>query len=266
MKMLSMSLLTVFLSSSACAEVVRVAVASNFRGPMVEIAKRFESESPHELVISYGASGKLFAQIVNGAPFDVFLSADKIKPQRLIDLNLAESNSRITYAFGRLVLWSPLSSDRSFRDMLRETDGRIAMANPRLAPYGQAARETLATLSLTEQTRGRWVLGENIAQTFHFVHSGNAQMGFVAKSQLKDAEGLRGTTWAVEPNLHSPIAQDAVVLGPAAESVAARSFIQLLHSEPILELIRRHGYATTIPEPGMGSDQSQTHLEALDIE
>ncbi|MEM7363282.1 MAG: molybdate ABC transporter substrate-binding protein [Pseudomonadota bacterium] len=186
MRTISFLILAILLSCSTNADVVRVAVASNFRNPMIDIARQFESNGEHTLVVSYGASGKLFAQIINGAPFDVFLSADQEKPQRLIDRRLAIADTRMTYAYGQLILWSAQSSEQSLRDFLVTSEGRIAMANPRLAPYGQAALETLRTLSLIEQTQDRWVMGENIAQTFHFVHSGNATAGFIERERERE--------------------------------------------------------------------------------
>ena len=230
------------LLQSTRADVVKIAVASNFRGAMTEIAHVFENDSTHQLLITYGASGKLYAQIVNGAPFDVFLSADQIKPQRLIESSLAQADSRVTYAYGRLVLWSRQKTNRPIREALLTADGRIAIANPRLAPYGVASMETLNALSVADETRARWVLGENIAQTFHFVHSGNAALGFVANSQLNDVAQMNGTTWRVAPYLHAPIAQDAVLLTRASKSKAARAFIEALQTRKIRKVIEQHGY------------------------
>ena len=235
----------IFASSTTRADEVRIAVASNFRSPMVEIARVFEAESEHKIVVSYGASGKLFAQIINGAPIDVFLSADQVKPQKLIERKLAIADSQTTYGYGALVLWSYQISTLPLQDILVESKGRIAMANPRLAPYGQAALETLRALSMIKTTQHRWVLGENIAQTFHFVHSGNATIGFIARSQLRDASKMSGTTWAVPPELHTPIAQDAVILTRAEHLIAARSFIQFLGAARVANIIEEHGYETT---------------------
>jgi len=234
------------LSSGLRGEEVLVAVAANFAAPMTELAQRFERQSGHELQLSFGASGRFFAQISNGAPYQVFLSADQDKPRRLVDSGLALADSRFTYALGALVLWSADAElDLSGPEVLRgSTYERLALANPRLAPYGQAAVEVLESLGLAEPSRSRWVMGENVAQTYQFVASGNASLGFVALSQVSAGGNLaRGSGWLVPTHLHTPIRQDAVLLTRAADCAACRQFLDFLRTPEAAEVIRDFGYA-----------------------
>lgn len=232
---------------TASADEVLVAVASNFSAPMAELAEQFTARSGHEVVIAYGASGRFFAQISNGAPYQVFLSADDEKPEQLVEQGLAEASSRFTYALGRLALWS---NDPDLRitgpGILGQSNGRLALASPRLAPYGRAALETLDSLDLREATRSRWVQGENIAQTFQFVQTGNAQLGFVARSQLiEQING--GNAWLVPVESHSPIRQDAVLLSRARQCEACIALINYLQSAEAQNIIAAYGYDQQSP-------------------
>lgn len=251
-------------STSSKAEEVLVATASNFSGPMGALVEEFEARSGHSLQVSYGSSGRFFAQISNGAPFQLFLSADQDKPARLEAVGLVVPGSRFTYAVGSLVLWSATEHDpahvpeqqtehdpepqpQQLAARLSQGDySHLALANPRLAPYGHAAQEVLASLGLTAATRSKWVQGENIAQTYQFVSSGNADLGFVALSQvsqaMSDGKIVSGRVWRVPADLHSPIRQDAVLLLSGQDCKACREFMQYLQSAEAQQLIRSFGY------------------------
>lgn len=224
---------------------VTAAVAANFTRPMQAIAERFEAETGHQLRLSFGSSGQLFAQIQNGAPFDVFLSADQTKPQALIDSGDALADSRFTYAVGALALWS--STPDRFSDgeaLLRSGDfNRLAIANPRLAPYGVAAVEVLHRLGLNEQLADQIIQGQNIAQTHQFVATGNADLGLVALSQLiENGRAASGSAWIIPANYYRPIRQDAVLLNRAHDNAAARALLDFLRSDTTQELIESYGY------------------------
>ena len=223
---------------SSQANEVRVAVASNFASTLRALAPYFKHAYGHDLVISSASSGKLFAQIQHGAPFDVFLSADSDKPARLAAVHNAKP---FTYAIGRLVLWcpspckSPLTSLQSFEF------SKLAIANPRLAPYGLAAEQTLQRLTLKQATQPHWVMGENISQTYRFIESGNAPLGFIARAQV---QGELNTTqhWLVPDTYHLPIQQDGILLSRAADNLAAQDFIRFIQSATAQGIIRQHGY------------------------
>jgi molybdate transport system substrate-binding protein len=230
---------------SALAAQVQVAVASNFTAPMQEIAARFERDTGHQARLAFGASGKFYAQIRNGAPFEVLLSADDTTPERLEQEGAAVHGSRFTYAVGRLVLWSPIAGwVEDGPAQLKAGDFRhLAVANPKTAPYGAAALATLEQLGLAETLRGRLVQGENIAQTYQFVASGNAQLGFVALSQVaKDGEITTGSGWIVPTDYHAPIRQDAVLLSKGKDNPAAKALMVYLAQPQIRELIQSYGY------------------------
>jgi molybdate transport system substrate-binding protein len=237
--------LALMLFAAACAaEEAQIAVAANFAAPAKQLAERFAHRSGHKLSLSAGSTGKFYAQIVNGAPFDVFLSADEETPRRLEREKLAVPGSGFTYAIGRLVLWSPRDGlvDAKGEVLQRGTFKRLAIANPRLAPYGAAAQQTMEKLGVWTALQGRLVQGENIAQTFQFVASGNAELGFVAWSQIVEDDGSRGSRWLVPQELYSPIRQDAVLLARAARNAAAREFLAFLREPAARERIRRFGY------------------------
>jgi molybdate transport system substrate-binding protein len=232
-------------ATPALAGSVTVAVASNFTRTAEDIAARFTKQSGHTVSFSAGSSGKLYAQVGNGAPFDVFLSADAERPERLEQDGLAVAGSRFTYALGRLVLWS---NDPALKDCKAAlAAGRfrhLSIANPKTAPYGVAALAVLARLGVpAESLGGRLVQGENIAQTLQFVASGGAQLGFVALSQLRGASAPVGSCrWEVPADLHAPLLQQAVLLRRAGGNAAAAEFLRFLRADTARELIRRDGY------------------------
>lgn len=227
-----------------------VAVAANFTSTAQTLAELFESRSGHRLVIATGSTGQLYAQIRQGAPFDVLLAADQLRPARLFAEKQAAAEP-FTYATGQLALWSPdperISGDGA-AFLAADGDGRIALANPKLAPYGLAARESLEAMGLWNGYRDRIVMGQNIAQTFQITASGGVSAGFVALSQLRDApEELKGSHWMVPPELHAPIRQDAVLLLRGKDNEAAKSFLAFLTEPGACAAIRAAGYA-----PGEG--------------
>jgi len=238
------------LSFSVQAEQVTAAIAANFAGTMKQLKPLFEQQSGHRLVTSFASSGTLFAQIHNGAPFDVFLSADKQRPRQLIKEGLAVADSSFIYATGKLVLWSsqPTLIDPE-GNVLRtghwQQQGirHIAIANPKTAPYGRAAMQTLKTMQLADATKPYRVTGQNIAQTFQFVASGNAQLGFIAQAQLLALpESERGSHWPVPKKMHEPIQQMAVMLHRGRDNKAAEAFLHFLQSPPAKKVIRARGY------------------------
>jgi molybdate transport system substrate-binding protein len=235
------------MTCNAGADPITVAVASNFNPAMQDIAARFESESGHSVRVSSASTGKLYAQITHGAPFDVLLAADAERPRLLEASGHGVAGSRFTYAIGRLVLWSrdPALSGADCRRQLENLgQKRVAIANPDTAPYGTAAKETLIKLDLWERVRPQLVTGENIAQTLHFVSSGNASLGFIAATQSLDARLPEATcTWPVPPELHRPIEQQAIVLQRAAENSVAADFMEFLRGPTGREIIAQHGYA-----------------------
>ena len=234
--------------SVALAGETRVAVATNFLSTFEAIAERFEHETGHQILVSSGSSGKLYVQIQHGAPFDLFLSADAQRPERLEQEGLAVSGSRFTYAVGRLTLWSvdPLVIHGDGKTMLRKgTFQFLAIANPKTAPYGQAAVQTLKALKLWEHMEGRLVRGENIGQTFQFVFTENAQLGFVALSQVLDPKLKSvGARWDVPTHLYTPLTQQAVLLKRGRENSAAKSFMDYMKGKTARDIIEGFGYGT----------------------
>ena len=224
---------------------VQVAVAANFSAPMHKIAAAFEKDTGHKAVLSFGATGKFYAQIRNGAPFAVLLAADDETPARLLKDGLAVPGSVFTYATGQLALWSsrPDLVDDQGKILRAPLPGKLAMADPRLAPYGAAALQTLNRLGLFEKVRGQLVVGENIGQTFQFVRTGNAALGWVALSQIMDEGRIAsGSAWVVPAQLYEPIRQDAVLLLPGQDSAAAKALLQYLRQDVARQIIRTHGY------------------------
>jgi molybdate transport system substrate-binding protein len=236
------AILTLLASAPAAADRIRVAVASNFAGAAQEIADRFESREGHEVVLSFGSTGMHYAQITHGAPFDAFLAADAWRPELLERDGLALPGSRFTYARGQLVLWSATAGlvDPEGRVLERGDFRRLAIANPELAPYGRSAREVLTALGLWDGLVDRLVRAENVGQAFQFVASGNAELGFVAYSQILQLAGsIGGSLWRVPEDLHSPIEQQAVLL---SGSDPARAFLSFLRGDEALEIIGEAGY------------------------
>ncbi|WP_420403954.1 molybdate ABC transporter substrate-binding protein [Nisaea sp.] len=224
-----------------------IAVAANFTSTAQELAAAFERRSGHDLVIATGSTGQLYAQIRQGAPFDVLLAADRERPALLFAEQQAAAEP-FTYATGQLVLWSP-DPQRIPQDgaafLAAERKGRIALANPKLAPYGLAARESLVALGLWESYSGRIVMGQNIAQTFQITATGGVQAGLVALSQLQDAPAdLKGSHWVVPSEMHTPIRQDAVLLLRGRNNPAARAFLAFLTAPEGCAAIRAAGYMT----------------------
>ena len=231
--------------SPAFADEVQVAVAANFTAPMKLIAAAFEKDTGHKAVLTFGATGKFYAQITNGAPFDVFLAADDETPARLEKEGAAVNASRFTYATGQLVLWSaqPGAVD-AHGEVLRTGDfKKLAIAAPKLAPYGAAALETITKLGLRSRLEPRIVTGESIGQAFSFVATGNAELGFVALSQVYENDQIKnGSAWVVPEALHRPLRQDAVLLGKGVGNKAAVMLLAFLKTENAKAVIRAFGY------------------------
>lgn len=245
MKRIASFVLALAFGTIAQAADVQVAVAANFTAPMQRIAAAFERDTGHKAVLAFGATGKFYTQIRNGAPFEVLLAADDETPARLEQEGMAAPGTRFTYAIGRLVLWSARNGMVDARgDVLKSSAVRhIAIANPKTAPYGRAAVEVLDRLGLHAAVRGKLVQGENIAQTHQFAATGNAQLGFVALSQVvKDGRIATGSGWIVPAALHGPIRQDAVVLAKGRANPAARALADYLKSDKAKAIIQSFGY------------------------
>lgn len=224
---------------------VSVAVASNFTAPMKAIAQAFERDTGHRAILSFGATGQFYAQIKNGAPFAVLLAADDETPARLEREGVAVPGTRFTYATGKIVLWSKKADLVDTNGEILKTGkfDKLALANPKLAPYGAAAMQVLEKLNLTKQLGPKLVEASNIGQTFQFVSSGNAALGFVALSQVFENGKLKeGSGWVVPSNLYSPIKQDAVLLTPGKANVAAQALLQYLRSDKAKAIIVSFGY------------------------
>ncbi|MFP8968292.1 molybdate ABC transporter substrate-binding protein [Pokkaliibacter sp. CJK22405] len=230
------------MASVAHADTATVAVAANFTGTMEKLEKSFETSSGHELKVSYGSTGKLYAQISNGAPFDIFLAADQARPHKAVEAGLAVADSEFTYAQGVLALWStePLSSD-DLATVLSGDYQHLAIGNPVTAPYGLAATQTLQSLKLWDSLKDKLVQGDNISQTYQFVATGNAELGFVALSQVKDGEQA-GASLTVPGQYYQPIRQDAVMLKQGADNAAAQAFYAYLKSPEARQVIEASGY------------------------
>lgn len=238
-------LLATLAHGAALAAEAQVAVAANFAEPIKAIAAVLEKTTGHTLKVSTGASGAFYTQIRNGAPFDVFLSADDERPALLEKDGLAQPGTRFTYATGKLVLWSVKVGRVDDKGaVLKAPDlGKVAYANPKTAPYGAAAVQVMQRLGLNAALAPRLVQGESIGQVFAFAKTGNADVGFVALSQVLEGGRLReGSVWRVPQALHDPIRQDAVLLKKGASNEAAQALIKLLQSPNIKGLIRSYGY------------------------
>lgn len=238
------SFATVTFSTMASAEQTNIAVASNFTHTMKALIGEFEKISEHQIKASYGSSGKIYAQIKHGAPFQLFFSADQSKPLALYNEGLT-TGKPFTYAFGALALWS---SNTAFKNLeLQKLQSgefnKLSLANPKLAPYGIAAMEVLESLELLEPTRQKWVQGENIAQTYQFVGTGNADLGLVALSQVINNQAINPSDfWPVPAKLYQPIRQDAVLLKRGKNNAAAKAFLQFISTKKSEEIIKSYGY------------------------
>ncbi|MCB1768589.1 MAG: molybdate ABC transporter substrate-binding protein [Candidatus Competibacteraceae bacterium] len=225
---------------------VPVAVAANFTAPMQKIAAEFEKDTGHKALLSFGATGKLYAQIKNGAPFQVFLAADDKTPAKLEIEGDTVPGSRFTYAIGTLVLWSvkpDLVDDQG--DVLKKGKFQhLAITNPKTAPYGVAAVATLTKLGLFDTLQSKLVTGENVSQTYQFIFTGNAELGFIALSQvIVDGQMTGGSAWIVPADLHEPIHQDAVILAKGQDQPAAQALVDYLKGEKAKAIIKSYGYA-----------------------
>lgn len=228
------------LSASVSADEVKVAVAANFTAAMKEIAAAFEATTGHKALISYGATGAFYAQIENGAPFEVFLAADQERPKLLADAGKA--SGRFTYAVGKLALWSadPDLVDRQGKVLEEDQFEKLALANPKTAPYGAAAVEVMQSLGLYEKLRPKLVQGNDISQAYQFVATKNAELGFVALSQVVLDNG--GSTWIVPEKRYTPIRQDAVLLASGEANPAATALMDYLKGDEARAVIEKYGY------------------------
>ena len=233
------------LSAAAQAEVVQIAVAANFTAPARALAEIFARTTGHEAKLSFGATGAFYTQIKNGAPFDILLAADDERPIRLEKEGDTVPGSRFTYTIGQLVLWSakPGFVDGEGAVLKGGNFNKIAIANPKLAPYGAAAVETMDKLGLAAALTPKLVTGESIGQTYNFIATGNAELGFVALAQVLDGGKMKsGSMWVVPAKYHAPIIQDAVILKRAAANPAAKAWMALMRSPNTQDFIRSYGY------------------------
>lgn len=239
------SLLAVFAVGAVQADEVQVAVAANFTAPVQAIAADFEKDTGHKLVAAYGATGQFYTQIKNGAPFEVFLSADDTTPEKLEKEGDTVKGSRFTYAIGTLALWSAKEGyvDAKGEVLKKNEYQHLSLANPKAAPYGLAATQVLEKLKLTEATKARIVEGQNITQAYQFVSTGNAELGFVALSQIyKDGKVSSGSAWIVPADMHDPIKQDAVILNKGKDNAAAKALVEYLKGPKAAAVIKSYGY------------------------
>ena len=237
------ALLTVSVISKA--DTTLVAVAANFTKPMTNIAEAFEKTTGHSAKLSFGSSGKFVAQIENGAPFEVFLSADDKAPAKLEQSGFAVANSHFTYAIGKLVLWSATANLVDAQGEILSKGGfkHLALADPKLAPYGAAALEVLKSKNLLTKLQPLFVQGENIAQTYQFVSTGNAELGFVALSQVIDNGKISsGSAWQIPENLYTPLRQEAVLLKKGEDNPAASALMQFLKLPEAKAIVSKYGY------------------------
>lgn len=250
MKKALICLLTATVATLTHADEVQVAVAANFTGPMQVIAPLFERDTGHKAVLSYGATGKFYAQVVNGAPFEVLLAADDETPARLVREGHGIAGSAFTYAIGTLVLWSANPDLVDARGEILKKGGfrHLAIANPKTAPYGAAALQAMGKLGVAESLKPLFVQGENISQTQQFVATGAAELGFIAYSQvIKNGRIGTGSGWIVPGQLHDPIRQDAVILAKGRDKAAALALMAYLKGDKAKGVIRSFGYE--LPQP-----------------
>jgi molybdate transport system substrate-binding protein len=238
----TLGLASLFASQQAFAGSVNIAVAANFTEPAKEIATLFKAKTGHDAVLSFGASGQFYTQIKESAPFGIMLSADDERPKKLVDDGLGVASSRFTYAIGKLVLWSKDANTVNGEESLKANAfNKLSIANPTAAPYGAAAVETLKALKLYDTLQPKIVMGNSIGQAFQFIDTGNAELGFVALSQLMPNAG--GSRWMVPQNLYTEIRQDAVLLKSAENNDAAKAFLTFLRGPEARAVIEKFGYA-----------------------
>lgn len=234
-------------TGQALADEVRIAVAANFTDAMKQITPLFEKETGYRTIVSFGSTGKLYAQIANGAPYDLYLAADTARPMLAQSQGYAVPDSHFVYAVGKLALWS--AHGALFDDAMAFLESKhfdhLALANPKTAPYGVAARQVMEHLGVWEDLSPKLVRGDSIAQTFQFVATENAEVGFVALSQVKAWKGERGIAWQIPQHLYAPIEQGAVLLKRGKSNPASVAFIAFLKSEAARKIIERLGYGTT---------------------
>ena len=238
--------LTAAIAGFAHADEVQVAVAANFTAPMQQIAAQFEKDSGHKAVLSFGATGKFYAQIVNGAPFELLLAADDETPARLEKEGQGVAGSRFTYAIGKLVLWSadPKLVDAKGEILKKGGFKHLAIANPKTAPYGAAAMQVMGKLGVADTLKPLFVQGENISQTHQFVSTGAAELGFIAYSQvIKNGKVGSGSGWIVPGKLYDPIRQDAVILAKGKDKPASQALMNYLKTPKAREIIASFGYS-----------------------
>lgn len=236
-------LILVMISSVVNAEPVRVAVASNFLATLNVLVPLYEQQSGNRLVISSGSSGKLYAQIMHGAPYDVFLSADAYYPDKLVEQDKALEHTNITYARGVLVLWAREASLINAKFLHQKEVKHIAIANPKTAPYGLAAQQALRNMDIFDRVKHKFVKGENVGQAFQFVASGNAQIGFVALSQVLNPNNtFHQQYWQIPLQYYEPIEQQAVVIKRKKDQAAAKQFMNFLMSAEARRIIKEFGY------------------------
>ena len=233
------------LAAPAWADEIPMAVAANFTAPMQKIAAAFEKETGYKVVASFGSTGKFYAQIKNGAPFEVLLAADDETPAKLIKESAAAQGSQYTYAIGKLVLWSakPGVVDGAGEVLKKGNFAHLSLANPKLAPYGAAGVETMKALGVYAAVEPKIVMAENITQAQQFVSSGNAELGFVALSQVLKGDQIEGSAWQVPANLYQPIRQDAVLLTPGKSKPAAEALLKYLKGDAARAIIKSYGYS-----------------------
>jgi molybdate transport system substrate-binding protein len=226
------------------ADEITVAVAANFTAPFNRIAAEFEKDTGHKLLSSYGSTGKFYAQIKNGAPFELLLAADDETPARLIRENAADQATQYSYAIGKLVMWSPKPGvvDAAGEVLKRGGFERIALTNPKLAPYGAAAVETMKAMGVFDSLSPKFVTAETVIQAHQFISSGNSPLGFVALSQVQKDGQIDGSAWVVPANLYTPIRQDAVLLTPGKGKPGAAALLTYLQSPKVQALIKSYGY------------------------
>jgi len=229
-------------ASPALAGQTQVAVAANFTAPAKEIAAAFKAKTGDEAALSFGASGQFYAQMQQGAPYQVFLSADADRPKAAVEAGLAVADSRFTYAIGKLVLWSKsLDVTKGDETLKANAFAKLSIANPKSAPYGAAAVEAMTKLGVYDAIQPKIVQGNSIAQAFEFVDTGNAELGFVALSQL--ASVTAGSRWVVPQDLYAPIRQDAVLLKTGADDEASKAFLAFLKGPEARAIIEKYGYS-----------------------